>query len=478
MQYSDIVACDADVSVVPSRAVDKYTGRSWRAGASHPLRQKAISGTMAAVQTIESMSKRNAEWQCLKDEFMDAAVVISDPERHIQLYKLEIYTEAICPYIASMQTRMSISPDRFPQLRRIIQSLDLTDQLPAGPISHPSAVLLDIERMAEVIDREPSWFRSDLAIKLKSAVSYQWQPIIRPIRQYIVIKALIILFMTNYYYRTDLQNIALKLLFLSLIEIARPLVLAWPLLLVLKEALVLTRALESAPGDRNVIASGLALVKPLMLLFIVYQITGVLALLSGSGYFFALLGAFILLFQSSDAILKPYVPLIAEHLSPLVAFVDTLHQIESKITGSERYQSNSNAPGRTVPTAQRDLLLQLNKQRLSQQCNVTEAPSACHAAEDTATHVLTAMSVLTAMYRPIADYIATTTKDSHDESRNFNQGSLAAHPQVAEVLAEKAIDRSAPQMPVDEQVPPPEIKIGGSKHEQNGTLRRRVNTRN
>jgi hypothetical protein len=136
--------------------------------------------------------------------------LLSDPDKVVPLYKLEIFNEALCPYISVMQSRMVLSGDRLPQLLEVLLILDLpltythmahqqthpqmhTHTTGAHPMhaqgthtahynTHPATALLAVEGIVRRIDSTPSWYRSELSTKLGNAVSKQWVPILGPMR--------------------------------------------------------------------------------------------------------------------------------------------------------------------------------------------------------------------------------------------------------------------------------------------------------
>lgn len=250
-------------------------------------------------------------------------------------------------------------------------------------------------------------------------------------------------------HRSDLQGIALKLIFLSLIEFARPLVLAWPLLLVSKEALLLVQAREDTqagvakPVDMYTAIS--QMVKPVLLLLIVYQVTSILSLLTGSGYFFGVTGILLLIFQSSDAMLKPHVPMIAEQIAPFLDLVDKIHHLETKFLGTPGSLSETSTgpqiPSPNVrPKTQRELVEQTKaskhsrdgifnppefQNKISFSANKSGITTACVTSQ--ATGLSQAMS---GFYTPLVQLVTSIASSDPDtvclgETNNINQNMCA-----------------------------------------------------
>lgn len=156
----------------------------------------------------------------------------------------------------------------------------------------------------------------------------------------------------------------MKLIFLSFVEIARPLVLAWPLMSVMREAMLLVQAIDERKANSrrpaDIAMSVIHICKALLLLIIVYQATSLLSLLAGSGYMFGVIGVAIMILQSSDALLKPNAAVIAEHLAPVMGIIDQVHKMETKFVGQFSNTEVSSAPPvvAAVPLTQRQLLEQ------------------------------------------------------------------------------------------------------------------------
>lgn len=172
--------------VIPSSGAlittSKYSGRSQAVAASDPVRVRTIRCTRDAVHTVEPLVNSRPEWGPLKADLVDCAAVLSNPEQLLPLYKLEIFGDAICPYLSSIKGRMSVSKDRIPQLRRTLEILDMPGAERLHVSRHPASVLVDIEMIIQAIDAEPSWFRSDLSTKFKYVIDKQWAPILGPLR--------------------------------------------------------------------------------------------------------------------------------------------------------------------------------------------------------------------------------------------------------------------------------------------------------
>lgn len=159
----------------------RYLGRSNYLLISDPVRERAIQQTMKATQAVELLTRNARDWTDIKNELLDTSVLLMDPEILLPQYKLELLSDALCPYLATMRSRISVSSSRLSQLQAIFQALDLHANR-AGTLNHPAAVLLDIEQIIRAINEESTWFKSDLATKLTTAASSQWVCILTPLR--------------------------------------------------------------------------------------------------------------------------------------------------------------------------------------------------------------------------------------------------------------------------------------------------------
>ena len=169
-----------------ANSTERYRGRSELILAESPVRTDTLKRLRDTVIAVEPLAHGKEEWAEVKTLLQTISGIVSNPDRCIPRYKLEILSEAICPYIKTMKGRNILSGERFPQIIQILQILDISDEQVYGYLRegqvHPSFILMRLEGITRAIDSTPSWFRSELSTKLKHATDKQWQPILIPLR--------------------------------------------------------------------------------------------------------------------------------------------------------------------------------------------------------------------------------------------------------------------------------------------------------
>lgn len=218
--------------------------------------------------------------------------------------------------------------------------------------AHPALTCQLVDRLAAEINSKQYWTKSSLATNLENAVraqhSYlcyssllthlplphyipsllsllspypssplaltlaqvrkQWRPIIADNRQ-------------------ALQAAGVRLAALGLVEVVgRPVVMLYPVWLLLQQALLVVKGMETGEVSPRTV---LAALKAVLLLALSSQLLALLALYQGMGYACLLMGGLALAASTSDAHVKALAPIIAPHLAHLDAFLERVGGAEA-----------------------------------------------------------------------------------------------------------------------------------------------------
>jgi hypothetical protein len=127
--------------------------------------------------------------------------------------------------------------------------------------------------------------------------------------------------------RKGLQRVAEKLFFLGLIELIRPVVLLYPAWLLISEAVLITKQVQTA--EKLEAKSVMQVIKALLVLAATLLQLRIVSLLPGIGYSCLVLGVVCFFISQSDSLLKPLTPLLAENLHKIDQGIDVFTQVQS-----------------------------------------------------------------------------------------------------------------------------------------------------
>jgi hypothetical protein len=284
-----------------STEVVPYFGRSAIICGGGDECKNALKDLLRVAGEISSLAQNNDEWKQLKETVCNIANQLIDENYKVDAYKLNILRTSVLPYISLMKTRVTLSRQRFHQTQHLLRLLSETE-CESGKV-HPGFTLLAIEDVIRSISREQSWWKSEFSTKLNQSVNEEWRPILRDNKRAI-------------------QSICGKLALIGLMEIVRPILLIWPMWLLISEVLVMVKGINEKKGLTP--HSVMQLCKTALLAAILYLLVSVMALMPGVGYSclgVAGLGAVV---SSSDPLLKQVCPYIAPNLAAMNEFINLI----------------------------------------------------------------------------------------------------------------------------------------------------------
>jgi len=262
-----------------------------------------------------------SEWKALQESVNSIANHIAGGEYRVDLYKLNLLRNAVIPYIRKLKSRLILNKARFSQIQTLLNllSCDVNNGHSIGD-DHPAVTLLMIDDIVASIVREGGWWKSEFASQLQVAVDYEWRPILDDNRR-------------------ALQSIGSKLAAVGLIEIVRPVLLVWPIWMIVTEVLTIVRSVNEKRGLHP--DSIIQLCKSAVLLVVVYILIMLVGMMPGLGYSSMLLGAACLMVSSTPALLKHACPYIAPNLAQFQFAIHQLEKFETGTLGAFRTASTS-----------------------------------------------------------------------------------------------------------------------------------------
>jgi hypothetical protein len=160
----------ADIQMVP------YYGQSVGLVVSDALVRSTSATVKDFTEKIEGGNDQN--WLSLKSKLITLVNQLDD-ERNLSCrrrYKLDLLNEAVVPYLLKMKSRISLEKSRFSQMEQLICLLSSTTDV------HPSAILLEVDKILLEINKTGGWFKSEMASLLEASVARQWRPMIADVR--------------------------------------------------------------------------------------------------------------------------------------------------------------------------------------------------------------------------------------------------------------------------------------------------------
>ena len=263
--------------------------------------KRALSEVTKVVGDISGLGGKDELWKGVKDELCTIAHHLMDESYKIDTYKLNILLTAVIPYIRVMKNRTTLSKSRFDQTMHLLRILSENDS--KCGTNHPAQTLLAVEGVVSAIDREGNFWKSEFATSLSRAVNAEWQPILGDNRRAI-------------------QNICLKLGILGLIEFIRPVLLIWPLWLLVMDVLSMVKSLNDKKGLTP--QAILQLLKTILLTAVLYMLVYILSLMPGMGFSCLFVAAAGCVLSCEDSILKSLCPVIAPNMAQIQQVMDSL----------------------------------------------------------------------------------------------------------------------------------------------------------
>jgi len=298
-------------------------------------REAGRTDLMKSIKIAKSKGLGDPNWNKIHEQLVVTYNEISQPGAVFPQYKAHLLSAVICPYIAKMSQRKILAPTRYQQVSRIITLMGSPHGNEGSP-QHPVHLLLEMDEVCREVAAEAGLWPSDLAAYLQGASTALWAPILTDLK-------------------TDTQSLAIKFLAVGLVDVVgKPLLLAYPLWLIVEQALKLVQAVE-APQDggapvttaanalQNVNATVIMqVVKAVLLLFVVQKFIALLELFSGAGQVCLLVGVGLHAATLNTPMLKQLSPALVQHLGMLAGFLDRLGKAEQAM---HRAVNGGGAPG-------------------------------------------------------------------------------------------------------------------------------------
>lgn len=181
-----------------------------------------------------------------------------------------------------------------------------------SPMVHPANLLYSIDRLIDNIHSQRTSFqlwKSKLSTLLQTCSNKQWQPILLDTQ-------------------AGLRSVGGNLICLGMVEVVgRPVVMLYPIYLVVLEALKITNEIEARGRVSPDII--VRVVKIICLLLVGFQLISILSMYTGLGYSCLLIGGVAVVLASSDELTKSIAPVVAPHLANVDMLFNRLQQIES-----------------------------------------------------------------------------------------------------------------------------------------------------
>lgn len=337
------------------------------------LRKKGVDTDDSTEDRRRSASATCSEWERLYDTLVQVRECISArpqascsdatddvartlPPQTISSrfphYSLVVLNQAVLPYVKKMTERMVLEPSRFAQLEAVLHLLILheaqcqqQDMTPRGrEHAHPARVLLELDDVCAAVKRETGIWRSQFGTLLDSTLTTLWRPILHDVK-------------------SGCQSVGTKLVVLGLVDaIGRPMLLLYPVYLILEQALAVIRAVKAEQQRHSAPSAGAAdfasvllsstsvsvpaalqLVKAFALLLVVSKGLAVLERFQSLGTLCLLLGALLYGVSMEERLLKRYTPLLAPALLLVDQMVTQAASMEHYVTHLVRARAHSTA---------------------------------------------------------------------------------------------------------------------------------------
>jgi hypothetical protein len=175
--------------------------------------------------------------------------------------------------------------------------------------------------------------------------------------------------------------------------------LAYPLWKLLWEVVAIVHSIEEKRGVKA--REILQIAKSVVLLLLIFQAIQLLNAFNGMGYVCGCIGMGLLVFQSSDAMLKTYSPQLAENMAKVVVLVEAVRSLESRFTSNRSFslpssgnlrpphsESVSAAPPRVEEVGEEESDGRIEATPLRAGANHTPSASAAHSASAPPHHLM------------------------------------------------------------------------------------------
>ena len=189
-------------------------------------------------------------------------------------------------------------------------------------VVHPANILFTIDRVLDDINGHTMLWESKLSKLLRACSKKQWQPILLDTQ-------------------SSLRTIGGSLIALGMVEVVgRPVVMLYPVYMVILQALKLSREIEMN-NNKITVHQYLQIFKIGVYFIFAYLLLTVLAMYTGLGYTCLLIGGGAVAVASNDEFTKQAAPVIAPHMANLDLMMNQLHRLEVAVMGGSNKQARS-----------------------------------------------------------------------------------------------------------------------------------------
>jgi hypothetical protein len=278
---------------------EKFFGRNQMIPIRNPRAQQLIGNVTLTIREIHSSQK--SSWHHVADQLSEFRLNVEhSADQSIALYKMELLSETVLPYLNKLKGRFHTDDARSRQIQEIVGALNQIN------IPHPAVSLLAIEKVRDEIKANSGYFfSSELLTLLNNSLDKQWRPILQD-------------------YRCFLQDICGKMIAVTVITlIGWPMVLLAPLLLNAQKLLLMVNELEK--HKRLSPTSIMLIIQIAAVIFILSKLMFILQAYQSIGYlcgFGSVVGYAI---SINESLMKSTAPMII----PNAALID---QLMSKVT--------------------------------------------------------------------------------------------------------------------------------------------------
>ena len=317
-----------------SQGIVKYYGRACYIDCDDDILKK-VKLEVSEICVLVERKKSDKQWKSLLDDLTNLEILLhsssssSSSVLPIRRYQLDIIVDSIFPYIRELNSRMTIEPSRYDQLKHLLDTLlsnpddNVQDELAVN--NHPALILNRIETIIVEIENNSGYglWRSSLATSLSRAVKKQWHPILSDTQK-------------------SLQLVGSKLLALGIVEvIGRPLIMLYPIYIISQDALQIITELNLQREELSVntltqIPPGkyFLIIKAFLLLWACFQFMSILSMFHSIGYTCLIIGCLSMFISVSDERTKSVAPFLSTHMKHLDKVIQFLSMIEKKMMNS------------------------------------------------------------------------------------------------------------------------------------------------
>jgi hypothetical protein len=167
------------LQVINSVDVVPFSGRSVVASKNGPVYCRLMRELVSTSAVLRNLvgSKRDQKLTELARELVQFTEAVSDPERELRLYEIELIQDVLLVYINGLSTRFHVDSSRFRQLSIFMQVIRSNKSV------HPYLVLCQLDSLVIELSSANYMFASQLQQLLTTSTKKQWKVIIDDYRR-------------------------------------------------------------------------------------------------------------------------------------------------------------------------------------------------------------------------------------------------------------------------------------------------------